>query len=58
VISDFNRAVVRRRADFHHASRGHGIARIHEEIQEDLLQFVVGAHHRGQFLLQIPRHPT
>src|SRR6266403_583268 len=35
---DFNRAVVRRRADFHHASRGHGIARTHEEIQQDPLQ--------------------
>ena len=46
----FHRAVVRRRADFDDAAGGHGIARIHEEIQEHLLQSVGRAQHRGQCL--------
>jgi hypothetical protein len=37
---DFDAAVVRRGADFQHASAGHGIARIQEKIQENLLQLV------------------
>ena len=53
---DFDRAVVRRRAHFDHAAGGHGIARIHEQVQKDLLQLVIRAQHRRQFLLQVPRH--
>ena len=53
---DFDRTVVRCRADLDHAARGHGIARIHEEIEENLLQLVIRAQHGRQFLLQISRH--
>src|SRR5215475_10898963 len=37
---DLHASVVCRRLDFQHTSRRHCVARIQEEIQEDLLQFV------------------
>jgi hypothetical protein len=43
---DFHAAVVSARPDFQDSTRGHGIARVQEKIQEDLLQFVGGAAHR------------
>ena len=36
----FHGAVVRRCAHFEHAAGGHGVARIHEEIQEHLLRWL------------------
>ena len=48
---DFHGAVVRRRADFQHAAAGHGVARVHEKIQEHLLQARGGAEHRRQLLV-------
>jgi hypothetical protein len=40
---DFHAAVVSARADFQDSSRWHGIARVQEKIQENLLQFIGGA---------------
>src|SRR6267378_3808779 len=37
---DFDAAVVRRGADFEHSPAGHGITRVQEKVQEDLLQLV------------------
>jgi len=41
-------AVMSAGTDFQDSSGGHGIARVQEKIQENLLQLVGGAAHRGQ----------
>jgi hypothetical protein len=35
---DFDRTILRRRPNFEHSSGWHGIARVHEEIEEHLLE--------------------
>src|SRR5260370_9385108 len=37
---DFDAAIVRGSANFQHSSAGHGITRVQEKVQEDLLQLV------------------
>src|SRR6266849_7859344 len=46
-IGDLNLdvAVLRRRAHLEHSARRHGVARVHEQVQEDLLQAVRRAQH-------------
>src|SRR5579872_4996054 len=52
---DFDGAVESLGADLDHSTGGHGVARVQKEIQENLLQLVVGAQHRRQLSLQVPR---
>ena len=40
---DFDAAIVRGSAHFQHSARRHGIARIQEKVQENLLQLIGGA---------------
>src|SRR5712672_2590654 len=50
---DFDAAVVGGGAHFEHATGGHGVASVQEQIKEDLLQLVGGAAHRGKRLTQL-----
>ena len=49
---DFHGAILRHGADLEHAAIGHGVARIHEKIQENLLQPRGGAEDRRQIALE------
>ena len=44
----FDRAVLRRGADFQHAARRHGVARVHEQVQKHLLEARGRAENRRQ----------
>ena len=46
----FHRAIVRAGAHFEHAAAGHGVARVHEQIQKHLLQTRRRAEHGRQLL--------
>src|SRR5712672_4373060 len=50
---DFDAAVVGGGAHFEHATGGHGVASVQEQIKEDLLQLVGGAAHGGKRLTQL-----
>src|SRR5580658_3389999 len=50
---DFHGAVLRSGAHLEQATLRHGVARVHEEIQENLLQAGDGTQHRRQFLVVI-----
>src|SRR5580693_4401918 len=53
---DFHASVMSAGADFQDSARGHGIARVQEEIQENLLQFVGGAAHRWKSVGKMLHH--
>src|SRR5208337_4161348 len=57
-VNNFNldAAIVRGSAHFQHSARGHGIARIQEKIQEDLLQLVGGTSHRRKAIAELLDH--
>src|ERR1700675_4426846 len=53
---DFHGTVLRGGAHLNHSAVGHGVARIHEQIQEHLLKARDGAEHGRQLLLVILDH--
>ena len=57
-VNNFNLdgAIVRGSAHFQHSACWHGIPRIQEEIQEDLLQLVGGTPHRRKVLGELLDH--
>src|ERR1700693_2968349 len=53
---DIHGSILCRGADLDHAAVGHGVARVHEQVQKHLLEAVGRAEHGGQVLAQVFHH--